>query len=158
LGKQPILPYRKIVLVGGDAPSTPGRRTAAGYAKDMSVPQTKPIYMHWIRGIYMRTYNKRIEIRLTETDYETMMSNVKKSGLSQSKYLRKCITRPVVIIEGLEQAVPQLIRIGGNINQVARHLNKTFYADSDTLRDLGAIEKELKLWLSSNLHRAPGKI
>lgn len=44
--------------------------------------------------------------------------------MSQSKYYRTCaLNKEIIVIEGLEKLIPELNKIGSNINQISYMLN-----------------------------------
>ena len=72
-----------------------------------------------------RTQTKQIVIRMTEDDYNLLKARVKKSGLKQAVFLRKAILQKRIIsTEGVKLLMPEIRRIGNNINQIARRCNE----------------------------------
>ena len=92
-----------------------------------------------------RTQTKQVVIRMTESDYEKLKRQVEKSGKNQAEYLRQAILKKEVInTDGMRALIPELKRIGNNVNQIARSVNEGYPALSS---DVQQIEKELgEVW------------
>lgn len=72
-----------------------------------------------------RTRPKQLVIRLTEKEYETVKEKVEKSGMKQQEYLIRAITqKEIYSTEGVKALLPDLKRIGNNLNQIARSCNE----------------------------------
>lgn len=72
-----------------------------------------------------RTRSKQIVIRMTEKELEAVKDKVKKSGMKQQEYLIKAITEKAIInTDGLKSLVPEIKRIGVNLNQMAKASNQ----------------------------------
>ena len=68
---------------------------------------------------------KNITVRLSESDYELLREKVKKSGLSQAEFLRRAIFNAKIIsANGIVKFIPELNKIGANINQIAKRCNQ----------------------------------
>ena len=68
---------------------------------------------------------KNITVRLNESDYELLREKVKKSGLSQAEFLRRAIFNSKIIsANGIVKFIPELNKIGANINQIAKRCNQ----------------------------------
>ena len=68
---------------------------------------------------------KNITVRLSESDYELLQEKVKKSGLSQAEFLRRAIFNAKIIsTNGIVKFIPELNKIGANINQIAKRCNQ----------------------------------
>ena len=75
-----------------------------------------------------RTQNQQIVIRMTEEDFNIMKEKVKESGLKQAEYLRQVILNPrIVNTEGMGELVPEIKRVGNNLNQLTRAVNAGSY-------------------------------
>ncbi len=71
-----------------------------------------------------RARPKQIVIRLSEKEFSAVKKKVAKSGLSQQDYLIKCITQKEIYnTDGLKEILPEVKRIGVNINQIAKNSN-----------------------------------
>ena len=74
-----------------------------------------------------RTRLKQIVIRMTDEEYETVKKQVAKSGMKQQEYLIKAVTqKPIINTDGVKEIIPELKRIGNNLNQIARRCNEGY--------------------------------
>lgn len=92
-----------------------------------------------------RKASSQVKIRLTEEELTQLKEKVKESGLSQQEYIKKCaLNRKIQNTDGIKQLLPELKRIGNNLNQVARHMNEGNYPMMQEVKDN---QKELmELW------------
>jgi hypothetical protein len=92
-----------------------------------------------------RKQTKQVVIRMTETDYEEMKKRVAESGKNQAEFLRQAILKKkIVYTDGMKSLVPELRRIGNNLNQIARRCNEGHQPGYDAVKK---IEKELgEIW------------
>lgn len=92
-----------------------------------------------------RTAPVQIKIRLTEEEAQQLKEKIAESGLTQQEYIKRCaLGRKIQNTEGAKQLVPELKRIGNNLNQIARHMNEGNYPSLQSVEDN---QKELKnLW------------
>ena len=77
-----------------------------------------------------------VKTRMTEEEYADFTERVKFCGISQSEFIRRAIEnaiiKPVITVSPVNekllstvgQLTAQLGKIGGNLNQIARHLNE----------------------------------
>ena len=84
-----------------------------------------------------------VKTRLTKEEYATFEEVATLCGVSKAAFIRKAITgatlKPTIVITAvndellkkLDDLIAQYGKIGGNLNQIARHLNEygTPYAD-----------------------------
>jgi hypothetical protein len=84
---------------------------------------------------------------MTAEDFEVMKNHVEKSGLKQAEYLRQVILKPRIIsTEGMKEIVPELKRVGNNLNQIARAVNAGGY-DPKMTDEVMRVGKELdNIW------------
>ena len=86
---------------------------------------------------------RQLIVRLSDSELQKIKRQVVKSGLSQQDYARiTLLTGSVTNTDGVKQVIPEMKRIGSNINQITRRCNSGFLPDSD---DLSYIRKELDL-------------
>ena len=79
----------------------------------------------------MEKREKRLWLRLTHVEHETIKQSAKQMGVSVSKYIRTRIFRDneASVINAIEylgaykEGVKELKKIGNNINQLARYAN-----------------------------------
>lgn len=72
-----------------------------------------------------RTRNKQISFRLTENEYKAVMKKIEKAGMSQQEYFLKTLNSATIYnTDGLKEVVPELKRVGNNLNQIAKRYNE----------------------------------
>ena len=103
-----------------------------------------------------------VKARLSKEEYATFAEVATLCGVSKAAYIRKAITgatlKPTIVITSvndellkkLDDLIAQYGKIGGNLNQIARHLNEygTLYADlekevRDAAVDLAMLKYEV---------------
>lgn len=92
-----------------------------------------------------RTRPNRIVCYLSDYEVEVLDVLVQLSGTSKQEYIRRSILEQEINnVDGLKELLPEMKRIGNNLNQIAKVLNTTGYYPS-TLIDRN--QKELaELW------------
>lgn len=69
--------------------------------------------------------NRHFNFRVNEKEYNKIKSKIKKSKLNTSEYLlRTSMDKDVIVINGLEEIIIQLRKIGNNINQLTKLCNQ----------------------------------
>lgn len=72
-----------------------------------------------------RTRPKQIAVRVTEEEYTEIMELVAKSGMTQQEFFSRAIRETTVTnMDGMKELVPELKRIGNNLNQLAKKANE----------------------------------
>jgi hypothetical protein len=62
---------------------------------------------------------KRINLRVTEKNYEKIYKKAKKAKLNISQYVSlSALDRDIVVFEGLKDLIYQLSKVGNNLNQL----------------------------------------
>ncbi len=90
-----------------------------------------------------KTRPRQLIVRLSDSELQKIKRQVAKSGLSQQDYARlTLLTGSVTNTDGVKQVIPEMKRIGNNINQITRRCNSGYPPVSD---DLAYIRKELDL-------------
>lgn len=70
---------------------------------------------------------KQVILRMTEEEYELLKRKVEKSGMKQQEYMLKAVLdKPITNTNGIKMLMPELKRIGINLNQVAHYMNMGF--------------------------------
>lgn len=94
-----------------------------------------------------RTRPKQIVIRLTEEEFAKVKAQVEESGLKQQDYLIRAITnKPISNTDGLKELVPEIKRVGNNLNQLSRKANEGYVIGVEQLEQA---QKELsEVWQS----------
>lgn len=88
---------------------------------------------------------KQIVIRMTEEEYAKVKMQVEKSGMKQQEYLTKAImNKPITNTDGLKELIPELKRVGNNLNQLSRKANEGIVLGNE---ELSRMQKELgEVW------------
>lgn len=88
-----------------------------------------------------RKRQKQIVIRATEKEFDQIKNKVKKSKLTQNKYLLKsALDKEITVVEGIKELVIETKRIGVNLNQLTKLANQ---GKVDCSSELEGINKEL---------------
>ena len=72
-----------------------------------------------------------VMLRFTDTEYERLLSHAKAANLPLAEYLRRQVTGKKVAVKyeivadlpELKKLIAEFGKIGGNLNQIARHFN-----------------------------------
>ena len=90
-----------------------------------------------------------------EGDYNTIMDKISSSGLNHQQYLLSAaLNQPITNTDGLKALIPEIKRIGNNINQISKRANEN---RSITEFEIEEVKKELNsIWqlLKSQIHTA----
>ena len=92
-----------------------------------------------------RTRPKQIVIRMSEEEYNQVKTNVALSGMRQQEYLIKAVTNQTITnMDGVKEIVPELKRVGNNLNQLAKKANE---GKGVPLAEVEQMKKELdEIW------------
>ena len=75
-----------------------------------------------------RTRPKQIVIRVSEEELSQIKEKVKQSGKNQQQYIIEALTQSnIVNTDGIKELIPELKRVGNNLNQIAHALNDSSY-------------------------------
>ena len=93
--------------------------------------------------------NKHFNFRVNEKEYNKIKSKIEKSELNTSEYLLKtAMDKDIIVIDGLEEIIMQLRKIGNNINQLTKLCNQGRLTNIN----LEDVKKEMKsIWQLLNL-------
>ena len=96
-----------------------------------------------------RTRQKQIVIRMSDDEQAAIKKKIERSGINQQQFLiRAAMEKPIINTDGIKAVVPELKRIGTNLNQIAKKCNEGRYIDDETLLTVQTIGKELnEIWL-----------
>lgn len=88
-------------------------------------------------------------IRMTDSELAAVKKRVKESGLTQRDFaMHALLSVPILNIVGINSILPELRRIGNNINQIAYYCNKD-KANKATYEEILMVRKELnQVWQS----------
>lgn len=68
---------------------------------------------------------KQVMFRMSEAEAEKFQRKVEQSGMSQQEYILKAVLeQSITNTDGIKEIVPELKRVGNNLNQTARALNE----------------------------------
>jgi predicted lactoylglutathione lyase len=99
-----------------------------------------------------RTRPKQMVIRLSEEEFAQIKEKVEQSGKNQQQYVIEALTKATITnTDGIKELIPELKRVGNNINQIARSLNEgeiypTVYINK-TLNELEGLWQLLRRYL-----------
>jgi len=83
---------------------------------------------------------KRINLRVTENDYEKINKKAKKAKMNMSQYVSlSALDRDFVVIEDLKDLIHQLSKVGNNLNQL------TMLAHQNRLKEINVRETQAVL-------------
>ena len=93
--------------------------------------------------------NRHFNFRVNEKEYNKIKSKIEKSKLNTSEYLlRTAMDKEIIVIDGLEEIIMQLRKIGNNINQLTKLCNQGRLTNIN----LEDVKKEMKsIWQLLNL-------
>lgn len=91
--------------------------------------------------------DKRINIRLTQAEYDAISERAKRANLNLTKYITKsCLGKQIFVIDGIDELNRQHRALGNNINQLTRLANagqiRVINLD-EFLAEYGAIGKSI---------------
>lgn len=84
---------------------------------------------------------------MSEEEYQKIKKQVEKSGMNQQEYLIKTLlNKPIINTDGLKELIPEIKRVGNNLNQLTRKANEGFVVNTNSLE---LAQKELnEVWQS----------
>ena len=93
--------------------------------------------------------NRHFNFRVNEKEYKKIKSKIEKSKLNTSEYLlRTAMNKEIIVIDGLDEIIKQLRRIGNNMNQLTKLCNQGRIKNIN----LEDVKKEMKsIWQLLNL-------
>ena len=93
--------------------------------------------------------NRHFNFRVNEKEYNKIKSKIEKSKLNTSEYLlRTAMDKDIIVIDGLDEIIKQLRRIGNNMNQLTKLCNQGRIKNIN----LEDVKKEMKsIWQLLNL-------
>ena len=91
--------------------------------------------------------NKRMNIRLTQAEYDAISERAKRANLTLTEYITKsCLGKQIFVIDGIDELNRQHRALGNNINQLTRLANagqiRVINLD-EFLAEYGAIGKKI---------------
>ncbi|GHU58193.1 hypothetical protein FACS1894133_2500 [Clostridia bacterium] len=77
---------------------------------------------------------ERVFLRMTKEEKEKLRESAKKARMSLSEYVLTTLNhRPIVVVDDLPKFIVEVIRVGTNINQIAKIANTQKYVNKDLL-------------------------
>ena len=93
-----------------------------------------------------KTRPKQLSFRVNEEEYQKLQERVQESGKTQQEYILSCVLdKKIVNTDGIKELIPELKRIGNNLNQIAKKCNEGGVLPSEAeVREQG--EELKKVW------------
>jgi hypothetical protein len=93
---------------------------------------------------------------MSEEEYSQLKKKVEASGGSQQEYIIKALmNKPIMNTDGIKQLIPEVKRIGNNLNQIAKELNGRGYYQYDLItqnqKELMNLWQQLRQYLAKPL-------
>ena len=95
-----------------------------------------------------KTRPKQLSFRVSEEEYQQLQQKISESGKNQQEYILSCVLeKQIVNTDGIKELIPELKRIGNNLNQIAKRCNEGGILPSEAeVRKQG--EELNKVWQS----------
>ena len=95
---------------------------------------------------------KQIMFRLSEEELQKLQKKIQQSGKSQQDYILSAVLeKRVTNTDGIKELMPELKRIGNNLNQVAKQLNGQGYSEYNIItqnqKELVSLWQQLRQYL-----------
>ena len=91
--------------------------------------------------------DKRINIRLTQTEYDAISERAKRANLTLTEYITKsCLGKQIFVIDGIDELNRQHRALGNHINQLTKLANSGQIREVDLgefLAEYGTIGKKI---------------
>ena len=72
-----------------------------------------------------KTRPKQLSFRVSEEEYQQLQEKISESGKNQQEYILSCVLeKQIVNTDGIKELIPELKRIGNNLNQIAKRCNE----------------------------------
>ena len=100
-----------------------------------------------------KTRPKQLSFRVSEEEYRQLQEKISESGKNQQEYILSCVLeKQIVNTDGIKELLPELKRIGNNLNQIAKKLNENGYVDykqelPNTMKEVREVWQLLKQYL-----------
>ena len=102
-----------------------------------------------------KTRPKQLSFRVNEEEYQKLQERVQESGKNQQEYILSCVLdKKIVNTDGIKEVIPELKRIGNNLNQIAKRCNEGGVLPSEAeVREQGEELKQVWQLLRRYLQR-----
>lgn len=91
--------------------------------------------------------SRRIELRLSQHDYDYLRAQATKAGMNMSQYLRLRLKEyevPTPIDTNVSDVLLALGRIGNNINQIAREVNTyRLFDEGSVIKQMDELQEQI---------------
>ena len=100
---------------------------------------------------------RKMTFRLSDEEYEEVHRRVNIADISQQQFLLcAALDRPILNTDGLKGIIPELKRIGNNINQITKLGNATGFLSANDIAEVKRKEEEIWRLLRQHLQeKAP---
>ena len=101
-----------------------------------------------------KTRPQQMLFRVSDIEAEIINNNIQKSGKNKQEYLlTSAIECKILNTDGIKELMPELKRIGNNLNQIAKELNGRGYYNynliTDNQKELSEIWQLLRQYLQN---------
>lgn len=98
---------------------------------------------------------KQLSFRVSEEEYQQLQEKISESGKNQQEYILSCVLeKQIVNTDGIKELIPELKRIGNNLNQIAKRCNEGGVLPSEAeVREQGEELKQVWQLLRRYLQR-----
>ena len=102
-----------------------------------------------------KTRPKQLSFRVNEEEYQKLQERVQESGKNQQEYILSCVLdKKIVNTDGIKELIPELKRIGNNLNQIAKRCDEGGVLPSEAeVREQGEELKQVWQLLRRYLQR-----
>lgn len=102
-----------------------------------------------------KTRPKQLSFRVNEEEYQKLQERVQESGKNQQEYILSCVLdKKIVNTDGIKELIPELKRIGNNLNQITKRCNEGGVLPSEAeVREQGEELKQVWQLLRRYLQR-----
>ena len=102
-----------------------------------------------------KTRPKQLSFRVNEEEYQQLQEKVFQSGKNQQENILSCfLEKQIVNTDGIKELIPELKRIGNNLNQIAKRCNEGGVLPSEAeVREQGEELKQVWQLLRRYLQR-----
>ena len=102
-----------------------------------------------------KTRPKQLSFRVNEEEYQKLQERVQESGKNQQEYILSCVLdKKIVNTYGIKELIPELKRIGNNLNKIAKRCNEGGVLPSEAeVREQGEELKQVWQLLRRYLQR-----
>ena len=102
-----------------------------------------------------KTRPKQLSFRVNEEEYQKLQERVQESGKNQQEYILSCVLdKKIINTDGIKELIPELKRIGNNLNQIAKRCNEGGVLPSEAeVREQGEELKQVWQLLRRYLQR-----